>query len=92
MRKGDQIPVLTFDMDIDKIIDFTNIPVSVLESRIRNIVALKESDGLSDKEKTALKIFTKKISQILCWLATVDDVKTSIMYIDEDIFIPELAL
>lgn len=58
MQKGNQIPVLTFDMDIGKIIDFTNVPASVFESRIRNIVTSKEFNRLSDKKKTALKIFS----------------------------------
>lgn len=58
MQKGNQIPVLTFDMDIGKIIDFTNVPASVFESRIRNIVTSKEFNRLSDKKKTALEIFS----------------------------------
>lgn len=61
-QKGDYIPRLEFDMDIDRIIDFIDIPVDELELRIRNIINSEHYEKLNKKEKIALKTFTRKIS------------------------------
>jgi len=61
-EKGDYIPRLEFDMDIDRIVDFINIPVSELELRIKNIIDSEQYEKLDKKEKIALKTFTRKIS------------------------------
>jgi len=61
-EKGDYIPRLEFDMDIDRIVDFINIPVSELELRIKNIINSEQYEKLDKKEKIALKTFTRKIS------------------------------
>jgi len=61
-EKGDYIPRLEFDMDIDRIVDFIDIPVSELELRIKNIINSEQYERLDKKEKIALKTFTRKIS------------------------------
>jgi len=61
-EKGDYIPRLEFDMDIDRIVDFIDIPVSELELRIKNIINSEQYEKLDKKEKIALKTFTRKIS------------------------------
>jgi predicted KAP-like P-loop ATPase len=61
-EKGDYIPRLEFDMDIDKIVDFIDIPVGELELRIKNIINSEQYEKLDKKEKIALNTFTRKIS------------------------------
>jgi hypothetical protein len=61
-QKGDYKPRLEFDMDIDKIVDFIDIPVGELEPRIKNIINSEQYEKLDRKEKIALKTFTRKIS------------------------------
>jgi len=61
-EKGDYIPSLEFDMDIGRIVDFIDIPVSELELRIKNIINSEQYEKLDKKEKIALKTFTRKIS------------------------------
>jgi predicted KAP-like P-loop ATPase len=61
-EKGDYVPRLEFDMDIEKIVDFIDIPVGELELRIKNIINSEQYEKLDKKEKIALKTFTRKIS------------------------------
>ena len=49
-------------MDIDRMVDFIDIPVNELELRIRNIINSEHYEKLDKKEKIALKTFTRKIS------------------------------
>ena len=61
-QKGDYVPRLEFDMDIDRMVDFIDLPVNELELRIRNIINSEHYEKLDKKEKIALKTFTQKIS------------------------------
>ena len=59
-QKGDYIPKLEFDMDVDRIIDFIDIPINELELRIRSIINSENFEKLDKREKIALKTFTRK--------------------------------
>ena len=61
-QKGDYVPRLEFDMDIDRIVDFIDIPVNELELRIKKIVNSENYKKLDKREKIALETFTRKIS------------------------------
>lgn len=49
-------------MDIEKIVDFIDIPVGELELRIKSIMNSEQYEKLDKKEKIALKTFTRKLS------------------------------
>jgi hypothetical protein len=61
-QKGDYVPRLEFDMDIDRIVDFIDMPVNELELRIKKIINSENYKKLDKREKIALETFTRKIS------------------------------
>ncbi len=52
-EKGDYVPRLEFDMDVNKIVDFVDIPVGELELRIKNIINSEQYEKLDKKENIA---------------------------------------
>lgn len=63
IKDSKKIPVLEFDMDIDKMLDHIDLSASQLKPRIEELMDPKYFSQLEENEKTALEIFFNKVYQ-----------------------------
>ena len=60
MKNSGQLPVLEFDMDTKKIVNFIDVPMDKLKLRVNSLINSKNFDKLKNEERVSLEIFNKK--------------------------------